>query len=175
MKNRRLVIALGLAALLLPAGSIAGCGPTPGGQASRPPGSHWPANPMEEMENPDEGHGEKWEGSLYDIPGYPEGMPVGGGIVRKVTANTLDLEVATGGTATMQGGPSGWDYEPGTETKIAQVVFNPDMKVYRMLHRVAKPELEELTLADIEVGDMITVWGEESGDRIFADTIITKM
>lgn len=165
MKNRRLVAALGLAALLIVAGSVVGCSPAQDGQ---------PANPMEEMENPNEDGTYVWEGSLSDIPGYPEGMPVGSGIVRKVTANTLDLEMATGG-AVMHGDPSGWEYEPGTETKIVQVVFNPDTKVYRMLHRVAKPELEELSISDLEAGEMITVWGEESGDRIFATTIITKM
>ncbi|GAI78317.1 unnamed protein product [marine sediment metagenome] len=45
-----------------------------------------------------------------------------------------------------------------------------------MLHRAGelagKLELEELTLNDLEVGDVINVWGEESGDRIFATTII---
>lgn len=166
MKSRRLIAALGLVALLLVVGSLIGCSQTPSGQSS---------NPMENITSPDEGHGEEWEGSLSDIPGYPEGMPVAGGIVQKVTANTLDLEVATGGTSTMQGGPSGWEYEPGTETKIVQVVLSPDTKVYRMSHRVAKPELEELSISDIEAGEMITVWGEESGNRIFADTIIAKM
>jgi len=42
------------------------------------------------------------------------------------------------------------------------------------LHRVAKPELEELTLDDLSEGQDITVWGEDTGDRIFADTIIIR-
>ena len=128
---------------------------------------------MEEMEKPSEG--KKWEGKLSDIPNYPEGMPVASGIVKKVTSNTLDLETATG-IAAMYSNGNGTEYEPGTETKTLQVVFNPDTKVYRTLHRVdPKPELKELTLDDLAEGQSITVWGEESGDRIFADTIIIQM
>lgn len=163
MKSKKLAIALGLVALLLVTGSIVGCG---GGQPSSSPETHQPANPMEEMEKPSEGT--KWEGKLSDIPGYPEGIPVANGIVQKVTSNTLDLEVPAGMTAVMQDG----EYEPGTETKMLQVVFSPSTKVYRWLHRVAKPELEELTLDNLSAGQHITVWGEQTGDRIFADTII---
>ncbi|MBA7630490.1 hypothetical protein ES703_38012 [subsurface metagenome] len=165
MKSKKLVVALGLVALLLVTGSIVGCG---GGQPSSSPETHQPANPMEEMEKPS--GGQKWEGKLSDIPNYPEGMPVANGIVRKVTSNTLDLEVPSGMSAVIQDG----EYEPGTETKMLQVVFNPDTKVYRWLHRVAKPELEELTLDDLSEGQDITVWGEDTGDRIFADTIIIR-
>ncbi|MBA7572509.1 hypothetical protein ES708_14292 [subsurface metagenome] len=165
MKSRKLVMALGLVALLLVTGSIVGCG-----QPSSPSETHQPANPLEDITNPGEG-GTEWETKISDIPDYPEGLPVAGGMVRKVTANTLDLEVPTGTGAIKDG-----QYEPGTETKIVQVVFNLDTKVYRMLHRAGelagKLELEELTLNDLEVGDVINVWGEESGDRIFATTII---
>ena len=174
MKTRKLVMALGLVAVLLVAGGVAGCGliggsqPSGSPEPSSPPETHQPSNPMEEMEKPSEG--KKWEGKLSDIPGYPEGMPVANGIVRKVTSNTLDLEVAVGMTATVQDG----EYEPGTETKMIQVVFNPDTKVYKQVHRVdPKPELKELTLDDLSEGQSISVWGEKSGDRIFADTIIT--
>ncbi|MBA7632632.1 hypothetical protein ES703_40183 [subsurface metagenome] len=173
MKSKKLVIALGLVALLLVTGSIVGCS-----QPSSSPETHRPANPLEDIPNPDdsqgeEWHGEEWKGKLSDIPGYPEGMPVAYGIVRKVTSNTLDLETATG-PAAIYGSPSGAEYEPGTETKMIQVVFNPDTKVYKQVHRVgvAKPELKELTLDDLSEGQLITVWGEETGDRIFADTII---
>ncbi len=164
MKSRKLVIALGLVALLLITGSIVGCS-----QPSSPPETHRPANPMEEMEKPSESH--EWEGKLSDIPGYPEGMPIMGGMICKVTSNTLDLEAPSGSAVISNG-----EYEPGSQTKIVQVVFNPDTKVYRWLHRVgvAKPELKELTLDDLTEGQWITVWGEQTGDRIFADTIITR-
>lgn len=163
MKSKKWVIALGLTAMLLAAGGIAGCNSA----ESEQPASGQSANPMEEMENP--GEGQQWEGKLSDIPGYPEGMPIGNGIVCKVTSNTLDLESPAGMSAVIQDG----EYEPGTQTKMVQVVFNPDTKVYRTLHRVSpKPELEELTLDDLSEGQSITVWGEETDDRIFADTII---
>ena len=177
MKSKKLVMALGLVALLLVTGSIAGCGLIGDGQPSSPPETHGPANPLEDITNPDDSHGEewsgeKWEGKHSDIPGYPEGIPVAHGIVRKVTSNTLDLESPAGMTAVIQDG----EYEPGTETKMLQVVFNPDTKVYKWLHRVGpKPELEELTLDDLNEGQSIAVWGEETGDRIFADTIIIQM
>ncbi len=164
MKNKKLVIALGLIALLLMTVGIAGC--SRNSVESEPPGNDQSANPLEEMEKPSEG--QSWEGKLSDIPNYPEGMSVAHGIVCKVTSNTLDLETPTGQTAVMQDG----EYEPGTETKMIQVVFNPDTKVYRWLHRVAKPELKELTLDDLSAGQHITIWGEQTGDRIFANTII---
>ena len=175
MKSKKLAIALGLVALLLVTGSIAGCGliggsqPSGSAEPSSPPQTHRPANPLEEMEKP--GKVQKWEGKLSDIPGYPQGMPTIGGIVRQVTSNTLDLEAPSGGGAVIKEG----EYEPGTQTKMVQVVFNPNTKVYRWLHRVAKPELKELTLDDLAEGQWITVWGEESGDRIFADTIIIEV
>lgn len=168
MKSKKLVMALGLVALLLVTGSIVGCGLIGDGQPSSPPETHRPANPMEEMEKPSEGQG--WEGKLSDVPGHPEGPPVAVGVVRKVTSNTLDFEVPAGMTAVIQDG----EYEPGSETKMIQVVLNPDTKVYKWLHRVAKPELKELTLDDLGEGQFISVWGEEIGDRIFADTIIIK-
>lgn len=166
MKRRKLVIAQGLIALLLMIVGIAGCSSVENEQLV----NGQSANPLEDITNPSEGVTE-WETKISDIPDYPEGSPVAGGMVRKVTANTLDLEVPTGTGAIKDG-----QYEPGTETKIVQVVFNLDTKVYRMLYRAGelagKLELEELTLNDLEVGDVINVWGEESGDRIFADTII---
>ena len=163
MRNKKLVIALGLVALLLMVVGIAGCSSV----ENEPPVNGQSTNPLEEMGKPSEG--QKWEGTLSDIPDYPEGRPVASGIVRKVTSNTLDLESPAGAGAVIEQG----EYEPGSETKMLQVVFNPDTKVYKWLHRVAKPELKELTLADISGGQWITVWGEEtSGDRIFADTII---
>ena len=173
MRNKKLVTLLGLVALLLVTGSIIGCGqPSTPPQPSSPPETHPPSNPLEDITNPDDFEGEKWEGKLSDIPGYPEGMPVASGIVRKVTSNTLDLETATGMHAMIQDG----QYEPGTETKMLQVVFNPDTKVYRFLHRVGpKPELKELTIDDLSGGQSIIVWGEETSDRIFADTIIIQM
>jgi len=171
MKKRKLAVALGLAALLVAAGSVIGCGSAPGNPPSNPPESIEPANPMEEMEKSSK-DGETWYWEKSDIPDYPEGPSVAYGIVRKVTSNTLDLEIATGDEAVIYGS----EYESGTQTKMLQIVFNPSTKVYRWLHRVGKPELEELTLADLSEGQSIDVWGEEmSGDRIFADTIITKM
>ena len=164
MKARKLVMALGLVAVLLVAGGVAGCSSV----ESEPPANGQSANPMEEMEKPSESH--EWEGKLSDIPGYPEGMPIMGGMIRKVTSNTLDLEAPSGSAVIYND-----EYEPGSQTKIVQVVFNPDTKVYRWLHRVAaEPELEEMTLDDLTEGQWITVWGEETGDRIFADTIITR-
>ena len=170
MKSKKLVMALGLVALLLMVVGVAGCSSA----ESEQPANGQSANPLEDITNPDDYQGQVWEGKLSDIPGYPEGRPVADGIVCKVTSNTLDLEVATTGVAKMEGDASGWRYEPGTETKMVQVVFNPDTKVYRWLHRVAKPELEEVTLDDLSTGQMIMVWGEEAGDRIFADTIIIR-
>lgn len=65
------------------------------------------------------------------------------GILQKVTANTLDLEVAIGGAA----------YESGVETKVVLVVFHPDMKVYELVQQAgAMPELKELTLSDLQEG-----------------------
>ncbi len=173
MRNKKLVMALGLVTLLLVAGGVVGCGliggsqPSDSPEPSSPSESHRPANPLEEMEKPSEGV-QGWKGKLSDIPNYPEGVPVADGIVRKVTSNTLDLESLAGAGAIIRNG----EYEPGTETKMLQVVFNPDTEVYKWLSRVAKPELKELTLDDLSEGQQISVWGEETGDRVFADTII---
>jgi len=177
MKTRKLIIALGLGALLLVTSSIVGCGlignqpsnPSEPGQAPPTPESQQPANPLEEMEKSSK-DGETHYWTKSDMPPeYPEGPSVASGIVRKVTSNTLDLEIATGDSAVIYGS----EYESGTQTKMIQIVFNPSTKVYRWLHQVAKLELQELTLADLSEGPSIDVWGEEmSGDRVFADTII---
>ncbi len=166
MKSKKLAIALGLALLLMVVG-IAGCSSA----ESEQPGNGQSANPLEEMEKSSEG-GETHYWTKSDMPPeYPEGPSVASGIVRKVTSNTLDLEIATGDSAVIYGS----EYEPGTPTKMLQVIFNPSTKVYRWLHQVAKLELQELTLADLSEGPSIDVWGEEmSGDRVFADTIIIR-
>jgi hypothetical protein len=185
MKRNKLAIAGGLLALVLVLASIvAGCSST----------GNQPANPLEDI-NPtkapegngnivqefrnegDDGeegpslnlNGEKF--SLADIPGYPEGTPVIDGIVRKVTSTTLDVESPTGGgPVAMQNG------KVTGETKITQIIFNSDTKVYKWVDRVgAKPpmELKESGINDISEGRKIGVWGEESGSaRVTATTII---
>lgn len=164
-RKKRLIIGVGAVLLFLVAGGLvgswlAGVGPLGAWQ----PGGQW--------------QGQQWQGSLEDIPGYPSGPPAASGMVKQVTATTLDLEEAVG-TGVYNFGPGGGGWEPGTETWIVQVVLSAETKVYKMVFsphgklEPGPPELEELSLADIEPGQLVHgIWGETSGDRIFADTII---
>ena len=161
MKSRKLSIALGLVALLLVTGSIMGCSLIGGGQPSSPPETHQPANPLEDITNPDSNINVK---QPVKAVGWPEGSPAASGIIEKLTGNTFDLRQET--TAV----PSG-----GAETKIWQVVFSSDTRVFRPKFIVGKAEggetPEELSVYDLEEGQNIIVWGEVNGNRIFADTI----
>ena len=156
MKNKKLVIALGLVALLLMTVGIAGCSSA----ESESPANGQSANPLEDITNPD---------THKPLPlkavGWPEGSPAAGGIIEKLTGNTFDLRDERMGV------PSGV-----TETIIWQVVFSSDTRVFRPKFIVGKTEggetPEELSVYDLEEGQNIIVWGEEaSGNRIFADTI----
>ena len=155
MKGRKLVIALGLVALLLVTGSIVGCG-----QPSSPSETHQPANPLEDITNSDN-HVKQ----PVKAVGWPEGSPAAGGIIEKLTGNTFDIREERIGV------PSGV-----TETIIWQVVFSSDTRVFRPKFIVGEAEEkdtqpEELSVYDLEEGQNIIVWGEVNGNRIFADTI----
>ena len=66
------------------------------------------------------------------------------------------------------------------ETEMVQVVLSKETKVLKLVTSIGRimededPEFTEVSLADIETGQMIMVWGEESGDRIYADTIVLQ-
>ena len=157
MKGRKLVIALGLVALLLIVVGIAGCGSAENEQ----PGNDQSANPLEDITNSDTTH----KPLPIKALGWPEDSPAAGGIIEKLTGNTFDLRDERMGV------PSGV-----TETIIWQVVFSSDTRVFRPKFVVGKTEggetPEELSVYDLEEGQNIIVWGKEaSGNRIFADTI----
>ena len=158
MKSRKLVIALGLAALLVMVG-VAGCSSA----ESEQPANGQSANPLEDITNPDSNINVK---QPVKAVGWPEDSPAANGVIEKLTGNTFDLREERIGF------PSG-----GTETKIWQVVFSSDTRVFRPKFVVGKTEggetPEELSVYDLEEGQNIIVWGEFNGNRIFADTIAT--
>lgn len=150
MKNRRLVIALGLAALLLAAGSVVGCGPAGSGQSS---------NPLEDITNPD-----GQPKMPVQVAGLPEESPAAGGKIENLKGNIFDLRQE------MMAIPSGQ-----TETKIWQVIFSPSTKVLRPVFHLGEGEPtppEELSIYDLEEGQDVSVYGEIQGERIFAHTIV---
>ncbi|MBA7632633.1 hypothetical protein ES703_40184 [subsurface metagenome] len=158
MKSKKLVVALGLVALLLMVVGVAGCSSAENDQ----PANGQSANPLEDITNPDSNTNVK---KPVKAVGWPEGSPAGGGIIEKLTGNTFDLKEERMGV------PSGV-----TETIIWQVVFSSDTRVFRPKLVVGQTEggetPEELSVYDLEEGQNIIVWGEEaSGNRIFADTI----
>lgn len=183
MKSNKLAIVGGLLVLLLVLVSIvAGCS-SAGNKA----------NPMEDISAGDKEtdeyikRGDKKDSgdilvisgkefSPSDIPGYPERPPVENGIVHKVTSTALDLESPSGGRSIVTQSNSGNTDTPGAETKITQIIFNRDTKVYKQVLRIdAEPpmELKESSINDISEGQYISVWGEESGsDRVLATVII---
>ena len=157
MKGRKLVMALGLVALLLVTGSIVGCD-----QPSSPSETHQSANPLEDITNPD-----NHKQMPMKAVGWPEGSPAVSGIIEKLTGNTFDLReelISVGGSGGEQ-----------PQVKIWQVVFSSDTRVFRPKFIVGKAEggetPEELSVYDLEEGQNIIVWGEVNGNRIFADTI----
>ncbi|MBA7630488.1 hypothetical protein ES703_38010 [subsurface metagenome] len=153
MGRKRLVIALGLVALLLMVG-IAGCSSV----ESEPPGNDQSANPLEDITNPDNPE----EKQSMKVVGWPEGPPAASGTIEKLTGNTFDLrEMVPIGEA---------------EAKVWQVVFSSDTRVFRPKFIVGEPEgkdtqPKELSVHDLEEGQRVAVWGEVNGNRIFADTI----
>ena len=157
MKSKKLVVALGLVALLLMVVGIAGCGSAENDQ----PINGESANPLEEITNPDSNTNVK---QPVKAVGWPEGSPAAGGIIEKLTGNTFDIREERIGV------PSGV-----TETIIWQVVFSSDTRVFRPKLVVGQTEggetPEELSVYDLEEGQNIIVWGEVNGNRIFADTI----
>jgi hypothetical protein len=67
------------------------------------------------------------------------------------------------------------------EASMVQVVLSRETEVIKLVTSIMRimeededPEFTELSLADIETGQMIMVWGEKSGDRIYADTIVLR-
>ncbi|MBA7630489.1 hypothetical protein ES703_38011 [subsurface metagenome] len=161
MRNKKLVIALGLVALLLVTGSIVGCG-----QPSSLSETHQPANPLEDITS----SGNSVIKQPLQAVGWPEGSPAASGIIEKLTGNTFDIReelISVGGSGGEQ---------TQAQVKIWQVVFSSDTRVFRPKFVVGKTEggetPEELSVYDLEEGQNIIVWGEEaSGNRIFADTI----
>lgn len=151
MKSKRLVVALGLVALLLVAGSIAGCSQAPSGNST---------NPMEDITNPDNTQPKM----PVQAAGLPEESPAAGGTIEKIAGNTFDLRQE------MIAIPSGQ-----TETKIWQVIFSPSTKVLRPVFHLGEGEPappEELSVYDLEEGQSVDVYGEVEGERIFAHTIV---
>lgn len=174
MKKRRLVIALGLAALLLAAGSVVGCGPAPSGQASGPSENQGPANPMEDITNPDNSDDETsatMEFSIEDED-IPEGQMAADGTIEKVSGNTFDLRqekleiVVEGNVGRVKEGSQ-------PEVRLWQVVFSSDTEVLRLIMSgEGKMKTEKIGMQDIQEGRKAYVWGEVDGSRIFADSIV---
>ena len=150
MKNRRLIAALGLVALLLVAGSVVGCGPAGSGQSS---------NPLEGITNPD-----GQPKMPVQVAGLPEESPAAGGKIENLKGNTFDLRMEAIAV------PSGQ-----TEIKIWQVIFSSSTKVLRPVFHVGEGEPappEELSVYDLEEEQDVSVYGEVQGERIFAHTIV---
>jgi hypothetical protein len=178
--RRKLIIGMSAVVALLVAGTVvgtwlAGVGPL-GGEESE-------SEPFERLR----------EAAI--AAGLPEGMPTAMGLVTGLTATTLDLEEPVGLAELMRGdgGPPTPppDYEPDgefdlsggfppdIETKMVQIVLSKETRVLKLVTSIMRvtaddenPEFIELSLADIEAWKMIMVWGEKSGDRIYADTIV---
>ncbi|GAI78313.1 hypothetical protein ES708_14291 [subsurface metagenome] len=158
MGSKRLVVALGLVALLVMTVGIAGCSLIESDQ----PGNGQSANPLEDITS----SGNSVIKQPLQAVGWPEDSPAAGGIIEKLTGNTFDIReelISFGGSSGV------------TETKIWQVVFSSDTRVFRPKFIVGKAEggetPEELSVYDLEEGQNIIVWGEVNGNRIFADTI----
>ncbi|MCZ7573685.1 MAG: hypothetical protein M5U01_34470 [Ardenticatenaceae bacterium] len=108
----------------------------------------------------------------------PEEPPVAMGPVTKVEGKTVILEMPAGGGGVVYSGPGGTTKKEG-EWKQIQVVATQDTKIYRDIP--IKPEelqkgrqqlqVEEVTLADVKVGEQIEVWGQKIGDRALAEVI----
>ncbi|HBY94492.1 MAG TPA: hypothetical protein DEP84_11130 [Chloroflexi bacterium] len=108
-----------------------------------------------------------------------EEPPVTMGSVEKVEGKTIILEMPAGEGGVVYSGPGGTTKKEG-EWKQIQVVVTQDTKIYRDIP--IKPEelqrggqrqlqVEEVTLADVKVGEQIEVWGQKIGDRVLAEVI----
>lgn len=109
----------------------------------------------------------------------PDEPPVAVGSVQKVEGKTITLE-APSGSATVYSGPGVEVEKKEGEWKQIEVVVTQDTKIYRDVplspEEIKKggefqQKVEEATLADIKVGDLIEVWGEGKGERITAEVI----
>jgi len=174
MKTRKLVIALGLVALLLMTVGIAGC--SCGSAESEPPGNDQSANPLEDVTNPDESDDETQTTTEMSISSedMPEGSMVADGTIEKLTGSTFDLRqekielVQEGGV---------WKQKPGSqpEIKMWQVVFNSSTEVlWLKVSSTGKMYTEEASVHDIKEGRTAYIWGEVDGNRIFADSIALR-
>ncbi|MBA7632634.1 hypothetical protein ES703_40185 [subsurface metagenome] len=149
MKSKKLIIALGLVALLMMMLGIAGCGSAENDQ----PINGESANPLEDITNPD-------DQQTMQVSGFPDEVPAASGTIEKLAGNTFDLK----------------EMKELTEqtAKVWQVIFSPSTKVLRPVFHVGEGEAvppEELSVHDLEEGQRVAVWGEVNGNRIFADTI----
>ena len=171
MKGRKLVIALGLVALLLMVG-VAGCS---SGESEQPANGQ-SANPLEDITNPSESDDETETTSELSISSedMPEGPIVADGTIEKLTGNTFDLRqekielVQEGGV---------WKQKEGSqpEIKMWQVVFSSSTEVlWLKVSSTGKMYTEEASVHDIKEGRKAYIWGEVDGKRIFADSIALR-
>ncbi|MBA7632635.1 hypothetical protein ES703_40186 [subsurface metagenome] len=170
MKRKKLVIALGLVALLLMVG-IAGCSSV----ESEPPGNGQSANPLEDITNPSESDDEtKATTKEFSISSedLPEGTMVADGIIEKVTGNTFDLrQVKVEIVIEDNVGRMKEDSQP--QVKIWQVVFSSSTEVLRLkFSGTGEMQTEKASVHDIKQGRKAYIWGEVDGQRIFADSIV---
>ena len=170
MKSRKLVIALGLIALLMMVGGVASCGSAENEQ----PINGESANPLEDITNPDESDDETETTMETSISSedMPEGPMVADGTIEKISGNTFDLRqeklemVQEGGV---------WKQKEGSqpEVRLWQVVFSSDTEVLRLTTSgEGKMKTEKASVQDIEQGRKAFIWGEVDGSRILADSIV---
>ncbi|MBA7630486.1 hypothetical protein ES703_38008 [subsurface metagenome] len=174
MKNKKLVIALGLVALLLMTVGIAGCSRS--SVESEPPGNDQSANPLEDITDPNESDDETSTTKAMEFSisseDWPEGRMVADGIIQKVTGNTFDLRqekieiVIEDNVGRMKE-----DSQP--EIKMWQVVFSSSTEVLRLkFSGTGEMQTEKASVHDIKQGRKAYIWGEVDGQRIFADSIL---
>lgn len=169
MKTRKLVIALGLVALLLMTVGIAGCGSA----ESQPPGDDQSANPLEDVTNPDNGNDETETSMETSISSedMPEGPMVADGTIEKLTGSTFDLRQEKW-EMVQEGGA--WKRKEGSQPEIRmwQVVFSSSTEVlWLKMSSTGRMYTEEASVHDIKEGRNAYIWGEVDGNRILADSI----
>ena len=170
MKTRKLVIALGLTALLLMTVGITSCGSA----ESEPPGNDQSANPLEDVTNPDESDDETQTTTEISISSedLPEGPIVADGTIEKLTGSTFDLRQEKF-EMVQEGGA--WKRKEGSQPEIRmwQVVFSSSTEVLRIkMSGEGEMQTEKISVHDIEQGRHAFIWGEVDGSRIFADSIL---
>ena len=125
------------------------------------------------------------EMSMPDI--LPQEPPAATGTVGRVEGKVITVDAlqagSGGGVMIVSAGDSGQTLEQQGqqgETKKTEVVTTNETRFYKLIQPgmdelqgggVFQMKAEEGTLADVQSGQMVQVWGDKSGDRVTADVV----